>query len=114
MTQEATPGELAGLGPLTVASTAGEGEDDRGQDGVLAPFAGETLDYLGFRATMDRDEHGRPRITVTREGEVVLAATVALTQFELTGSAGRDSAIGTGSRDVFILVPPVELPSEAL
>ncbi|MCA9702109.1 MAG: hypothetical protein KC431_31590, partial [Myxococcales bacterium] len=95
MTQEATPGELAGLGPLTVASTAGQGEDDRGQDGVLAPFAGETLDYLGFRATMDRDDHGRPRITVTRESEVVLAATVALT----VGSHRYQQYVGFMSRE---------------
>lgn len=34
------------------------------QAGVLAPFAGETLDYGGFRATMTRDAQGRPRVRV--------------------------------------------------
>ena len=51
----------------------------------LAPFAGEQLDYLGFRATMDRSGEGRPRITVHRldddgepTGAAVFAAEVAL------------------------------------
>lgn len=34
------------------------------QAGVLAPFAGETLDYGGFRATMFRDGEGRPQLRV--------------------------------------------------
>ncbi|MCA9618608.1 MAG: hypothetical protein KC731_06295, partial [Myxococcales bacterium] len=40
-------------------------------DAVLAPFAGESLDYLGFRATMDRGADGRPhlRIAATEAGE---------------------------------------------
>jgi hypothetical protein len=52
---------------------------------LLAPFAGETLDYAGFRATMDRSASGAPRVTVERLsddgalGERVLAAEVALT-----------------------------------
>lgn len=52
---------------------------------VLAPFAGETLDVLGFRATMDRDAQGRPGVVVQRlddggePGEVVFSATVELT-----------------------------------
>ena len=36
---------------------------------VLAPFAGESLDYLGFRATMTRGADGRPRLTVTDRDE---------------------------------------------
>lgn len=31
---------------------------------VLAPFAGETIEVLGFRATMDRDERHRPRMRI--------------------------------------------------
>lgn len=52
---------------------------------VLAPFAGETLDYMGFRAIMDRSEAGVPRVTIRRIdddgslGQTVLAAEVALT-----------------------------------
>ena len=51
---------------------------------VLAPFAGETLDYAGFRATMDR-RAGIPRVRVARLGESgelgerVLDVEVALT-----------------------------------
>ena len=54
-------------------------------DPVLAPFAGETLDTLGFRATMDRDEQGWPRVRVHRvlggdmQGEPILDARVELT-----------------------------------
>lgn len=52
---------------------------------LLAPFAGETLDYLGFRATMDRSAAGSPRVRVARldeQGsphETVLDVEVALT-----------------------------------
>ncbi|EDM80798.1 hypothetical protein PPSIR1_12983 [Plesiocystis pacifica SIR-1] len=55
-----------------------------GQDGVLAPFAGEQLDYLGFRATMDRSPEGTPRVLVERldangeAGEVALRAEVVM------------------------------------
>lgn len=33
---------------------------------VLAPFTGETLDYLGYRATMTRNDDGRPHIHVAK------------------------------------------------
>jgi len=51
---------------------------------VLAPFAGESVDAMGFRATMDRSERGLPRVRITRlagdhAGEVVLQADVELT-----------------------------------
>lgn len=47
---------------------------------LLAPFAGETLAYLGFVATMDRNDKGLPRVVVVREsdGVEVLRAEVAL------------------------------------
>ena len=52
---------------------------------ILAPFAGEHLDYLGYRATMDRTEAGRPRVTIRRldaagepVGAPVLQAEVTL------------------------------------
>jgi hypothetical protein len=47
--------------------------------GVLAPFAGEQLDYGGFRATMDRGEDGAPRVIVRRldeAGEQTIGAPV--------------------------------------
>lgn len=75
MTQQVAP---AAALPIALASAAAPAE-------VLAPFAGETLDYLGFRATMDRSEAGVPRIRVARldeQGEVgerVLDVEVALT-----------------------------------
>jgi hypothetical protein len=71
MTQRPSPGaEL----PLELGAEPEAGE-------VLAPFAGETLDYLGFRATMDRSSSGVPRIRVVRldEGATVLDIEVALT-----------------------------------
>jgi len=52
---------------------------------VLAPFAGEHLDVLGHRATMDRTADGRPRIRIARldddgrPGSIVLEADVELT-----------------------------------
>jgi hypothetical protein len=76
MTQRPAP---AGTGPLALQAEPPEPAQ------VLAPFAGETLDYMGFRATMDRSAAGVPRVTVVRIGddgeigEVVLAAEVALT-----------------------------------
>ncbi|MBK8265849.1 MAG: ammonia-forming cytochrome c nitrite reductase subunit c552 [Nannocystis sp.] len=33
---------------------------------ILAPFAGESLEYLGFRATMTRSERGAPHVRITR------------------------------------------------
>lgn len=73
MTQPVAPG------PLELAARAGS------ETLILAPFAGEQLDYAGFRATMDRDGDGRPRVRVGRlddEGRPiagsVLDATVAL------------------------------------
>ncbi|HVH98029.1 MAG TPA: multiheme c-type cytochrome, partial [Enhygromyxa sp.] len=51
---------------------------------LLAPFAGEQLDYGGFRATMDRDHQGRPRVRVQsldddgQPGPITLDASVAL------------------------------------
>ncbi|MEZ4454374.1 MAG: cytochrome c3 family protein [Nannocystaceae bacterium] len=50
-------------------------------DAPLAPFAGERLDYLGFRATMDRAADGRPRIRIDREDDpaAILDATVVMT-----------------------------------
>lgn len=38
-------------------------------DAVLAPFAGETLDDLGFRATMSRTAEGVPHVRVTSIGD---------------------------------------------
>lgn len=74
MTQRPSPG--GGL-PLELGAAPEAGE-------VLAPFAGESLDYLGFRATMDRSADGIPRIRVVRLaetgeiGETVLDVEVAL------------------------------------
>ncbi len=52
---------------------------------VVAPFAGESIDYLGFRATLTGGA-ATPRVTVTRlaedgeeRGEPVLAAEVVMT-----------------------------------
>jgi hypothetical protein len=65
--------------PLALATRA------RAATELLAPFAGEQLDYGGFRATMDRDADGQPRVRVERLddagspiGEPVLAASVTL------------------------------------
>ncbi len=44
-------------GPLALGVAPPRGE-------LLAPFAGETLDYQGFRAIMDRSDEGVPRIRV--------------------------------------------------
>lgn len=71
--------ELAAVGPLSQQRPPSEPAQ------LLAPFAGETLDYAGFRATMDRSASGAPRVTVERIeddgelGERVLEAEVALT-----------------------------------
>jgi hypothetical protein len=48
---------------------------------VRAPFAGEQLEYGGYRATMDRDAQGRPRIRVVSDmdGTMLLDAVVDLT-----------------------------------
>jgi hypothetical protein len=56
---------------------------------VLAPFAGEHLDALGFRATMTRGAHGQPHVRIERlepdpavadgPSPLVLAADVELT-----------------------------------
>ncbi len=75
-----------------VSDHAGAGRGDGPiHDGVLAPFAGESLDYLGFRATMDRDATGAPRVRVWRLeesggegdsielGELLMDASVSLT-----------------------------------
>ena len=35
-------------------------------EAVLAPFAGETLETLGFRATMSRGDQGQPHLLVER------------------------------------------------
>jgi hypothetical protein len=77
MTQRPAP---AALGPLVVQQQPAESGE------LLAPFAGETLDYAGFRATMDRGPTGAPRVTVERladdpgaDSGVVLEAEVALT-----------------------------------
>ncbi|MFO7567348.1 MAG: cytochrome c3 family protein, partial [Enhygromyxa sp.] len=67
-------------GPLVVATTSANPTE------LLAPFAGEQLDYGGFRATMDRSADGRPRVRVLpldddgqpSSSEPVLAASVAL------------------------------------
>jgi len=54
-------------------------------DALLAPFAGETLDSLGFRATMSRNGEGRPHIRIERlepwaeEDPLVLDVDVELT-----------------------------------
>lgn len=51
-------------------------------DALLAPFAGEQLDYLGFRATMDRGPEGQPRVRIEPLGEPeqeVFAADIAMT-----------------------------------
>lgn len=78
MTQRPEPGAAL---PLARAATSAPAE-------LLAPFAGESLDYMGFRATMDRSEAGVPRIRVVRQteagetgeaGELVLDVEVALT-----------------------------------
>ncbi len=53
-------------------------------EAALAPFAGETLDYLGFRATMTRNAAGTPHVTMQRltddgrAGDVVLDVDVEL------------------------------------
>ncbi len=52
------------------------------KEALLAPFAGEKLDYLGFRATMDRDAEGRPRVQIVSlddPGEPLLSAAVVMT-----------------------------------
>jgi hypothetical protein len=59
MTQRPSPGAPL---PLELGAAPEVGQ-------MLAPFAGESLDYLGFRATMDRTEAGIPRIRVARSGE---------------------------------------------
>ena len=48
---------------------------------VLAPFAGETVEHLGFRATMTRTSEGRPHVTVApiEGGAPILDVDVALT-----------------------------------
>src|SRR5690606_32360258 len=53
---------------------------------VLAPFAGEHVDHLGFRATMTRDEDGRPHVRVApiddagrESGPALLDAAVVMT-----------------------------------
>lgn len=38
-------------------------------DALLPPFEGETLDALGFRATMTRSDRGQPRVIVRRLGD---------------------------------------------
>lgn len=74
MTQPVAPER----GPLSIARMAANPTE------LLAPFAGERLDYGGFRATMDRDSAGRPHVRVQsldddgQLGETVLDATVAL------------------------------------
>ncbi|PRQ04706.1 Dissimilatory sulfite reductase [Enhygromyxa salina] len=79
MTQRPEP---ASLGPLALAvdpAPEAEAEGETGQAGVLAPFAGEQLDYGGFRATMDRGADGVPRVLVERlddAGEAVVGAPV--------------------------------------
>jgi hypothetical protein len=80
MTQQPMPGAS---GPLSLQREPPEPAQ------VLAPFAGETFDYAGFRATMDRSPTGAPRVTVEQltdagslvegVGERVLEAEVALT-----------------------------------
>lgn len=46
---------------------------------VLAPFAGETLVALGFVATMDRDDEGRPRVRIVDpDGAAVIDAPIEL------------------------------------
>lgn len=72
---------------LSVLDADADGRGRAGQAGVLAPFAGEQLDYGGFRATMERSPAGGPRILVERldpetdavVGPPVLDAEVALT-----------------------------------
>ena len=51
------------------------------QDAVLAPFGGESLETLGFRATMFGRDDGKPRIRIERVdgGEVIVDAAVELT-----------------------------------
>jgi len=55
----------------------------RAQGGaVLAPFSGESFDYLGFRATMDRGADGKPRVrigSVLDPSVELLAADVEMT-----------------------------------
>gem|GEM_PF-290162 len=58
MTQSAIP--AAAAHPLAIARSAATPAE------ILAPFAGEHLDYGGFRATMSRDPDGRPRVRVER------------------------------------------------
>jgi hypothetical protein len=78
MTQRPAP---AAAGPLMFQREPPEPAE------LLAPFAGESFDYAGFRATMDRSDSGAPRVTVERMldgepsvvGERVLEAEVALT-----------------------------------
>ena len=89
MTQRASPAAWGAGGGLEVAHEAApdHGRERAGQAGVLAPFAGERLDYGGFRATMSRDSAGRPRVRVEAldpeggqpVGPPVLDATIALT-----------------------------------
>ena len=60
-----------------VRAAASPGPADR----VLAPFAGEHLDALGFRATMTRTAAGIPHVRIERldgSGRVLLDADVAL------------------------------------
>ncbi|MCB1333016.1 MAG: DUF4214 domain-containing protein [Roseivivax sp.] len=80
-------------GGLTLRGTSTAGFASGVDVMVDAAFAGgeARLDLSGLR------------LESWGQGAINIYATVALTQFELTGSAGRDSAIGTGSRDVFIL-----------
>jgi predicted CXXCH cytochrome family protein len=50
---------------------------------VLAPFRGESIDVLGFRATMDRTPSGRPRMRIAHDegasASVILDAEIELT-----------------------------------
>ncbi|MBL9102764.1 MAG: hypothetical protein JNL82_17590 [Myxococcales bacterium] len=50
-------------------------------ENVLAPFAGESIEHIGFRATMTRTEAGTPHVTVVAvDGEATLLdVDVALT-----------------------------------
>jgi predicted CXXCH cytochrome family protein len=57
-------------------------------EAVLAPFAGETLDWLGFRATMSRSADGRPHVRVEPIDEAGVATGAPLLDVDVAMTVG--------------------------
>ncbi|WP_052549723.1 ammonia-forming cytochrome c nitrite reductase subunit c552 [Enhygromyxa salina] len=108
MTQQPARGHLAAAERALIGPGGATG-----QAGVLAPFAGEQLDYGGFRATMDRGDDGAPRVLVQRlddagesvVGPPVLDVAVTLTvgshrYQQYVAELGRGDPAGLGTQPV--------------